>query len=268
MYPGVDPAKVEFFLEDGTNKLKYRPIAQAEPTEPTEAPAEETPEETPAEAPARDTAELAQLRQQLDNQNQLMQAILIAQAQGKPLAEVLGLQSPVAPEPDYSQLDLYDAPTLANFIKQAVQGAVNGALQPHQPALASARQQQEYNAVAAKHGSDPDFARKSALTTQLVQGNPNVSYEGTYALVSQIQASLGIPAVPPKAAAPVAPANQPKPATLTQEQADEKAAQAARLPQSTGVRGAGAPTPPEGIRKDFRKLAAWVAQQQALGNLP
>jgi hypothetical protein len=70
-----------------------------------------------------------------------------------------------------------------------------------------------------------------------------------------------------KAAAPIAPANQPTTPTLTQEQAAEKAAQAARLPQSIGVRGAGAPTPPEAIAKDFKKLTHWVAQQQALGNL-
>src|SRR5262249_13075492 len=262
LYPGVDPSKVEFFLDDKTNKLKFKEIAQETPQEP--APTEGEPEPAPELTTPSEPSEIAQLRTQLDNQNQLMQAMLIAQAQGKPLAEVLGLQPAATPEPNYDNLDLYDAPTLANFIKQTVSGAIQGAMAPHQPALAGARQQQEYNAVQAKHGSDPDFARKSALATQLVQGNPNISFEGTYNLVSQIQASL---APAQKAAASVAPANQAKPTTLTPEQQQAKADQAARLPQSTGVRGAGAPTPPPEIAKDFRKLARWVAHRQALGEL-
>src|SRR5262249_19677302 len=249
LYPGVDPSKVEFFLDEATNKLKYREIAQEQPQEPEPTETEPAPE--PTTTPG-EPSEIAQLRTQLDNQNQLMQAMLIAQAQGKPLAEVLGLQPAATLEPDYSQLDLYDAPTLAAFIKQTVSGAIQGAMAPHQPALAGARQQQEYNAVQAKHGSDPDFARKSALTTQLVQGNPNISFEGTYNLVSTIQQSL---APAQKAAAPQTPANQAKPTTLTPEQQQTKADQAARLPQSTGVRGAGAPTPPPEIAKDFRRLA-------------
>src|SRR5262249_33926478 len=89
LYPGVDPSKVEFFLDEATNKLKYREIAQETPTEP--APTETEPTLEPTTTPS-EPSEIAQLRTQLDNQNQLMQAMLIAQAQGKPLAEVLGLQ--------------------------------------------------------------------------------------------------------------------------------------------------------------------------------
>ncbi len=265
LYPGVDPSKVEFFLEDKTNKLKFKEIAQEAPIEPA---AQETPVETPT-APEPTTTpgssqEIAQLRTQLDQQNQLMQAMLIAQAQGKPLAEVLGLATPSAAEPDYSQVDLYDAPTLAGFIKQTVQGAIQGAMREHQPALQGARQYQEYAAVQARHGKDPDFARKAELTTQLIQGNPSISYEATYNLVSTIQQSLA----PVKAAAPPqAPANNASPTTLTPDQQQQKADQAARLPQSSGVRGAGQPTPPPEIARDFKKLAHWVAHQQALGNL-
>src|SRR5262249_33741251 len=143
-----------------------------------------------------------------------------------------GLQPAATLEPDYSQLDLYDAPTLAAFIKQTVSGAIQGAMAPHQPALAGARQQQEYNVIQAKHGADPDFQRKAALTTQLVQGNPNISFEGTYNLVSTIQQSLA-PAQKAAASAiehashvQAAPANQAKPTTtLTPEQQQAKADQ-------------------------------------------
>src|SRR5262249_13610487 len=81
--------------------------------------------------------------------------------------------------------------TLANFIREQVTGAIQGAMAPHQPALASARQQQEYTAVQAAHGSDPDYQRKAAVATKLIQGNPNISFQQTYDLVDSIHQSFG-----------------------------------------------------------------------------
>lgn len=267
LYPGVDPAKVEFFLEENTNRFKLREIEREIPAQvPDENSTEVTGVETPATEAGPDNSEIAGLRSQVEQQNQLMQAMLMAQAQGKPLAEYLGLQPAQATEPSYEGLDLYDPGQLAGFIKQQVTGAIQGAMAPHQQTIQGARQQQEYNQVFLKHGKEPDFPQKAALTSQLLQGNPNVSFEGTYNLISTIQGAL---APPTKAVAPLngAAKNAGQTITLTPEQAAEKAAQAARLPGNSGVRSTGAPTPPEAIRKDFKKLATWVAHQQALGNL-
>lgn len=268
MFPGVDPGKVEMYTDERTGKIKFKMMPEA-PVEETQdqAPTPAAPTPTPT-TPAGLDVEVATLRAEMARKDDLMAAMAQAMMSGKSLNEVLGLAPTSEPEPDYSQYDLYDDAQRASFVKQIRQDAlasaraeVQAAMQPHQAALASARQQSEYNAVKAKNGADPDFERKAALATELIQGNPNVSFAATYNLVSTVQKSLGVAGAPLVGAT-----QQAKQTTLTPEQAAAKAEQAAR-PQSNGVRGAGKPTPPEAILKDFKKLAAWVAQQQALGNL-
>lgn len=264
MYPGVDPGKVEFFLDDKTNKLKYREIAQEAPAEP---PAEETPVETPTTPEPTTTPsssqEITQLRSMLDQQQQLMQAVLIAQAQGRPLAEVLGLQTPPTPEPDYSQVDMYDPAQAANLVRDVVRAEIQTSMQQHQPALEAARVRQEYDAVALEYQADPQFQPRMMVALQLAadakQAGTALRIKTAYQMASKI--------LPQQAATPTqASANQAKPTTLTPEQAAAKAEQAARLPQSGGVRGAGKAVPPEGLKKT-RDLLIWGMHQDALGNL-
>src|SRR5215510_9901310 len=120
LYPGVDPTKVEMRFDDKSNKIRFAPI-ETEP--PPEAGLGLRPAETPSPAPkvapsAPETDPVARLQAQLDRQNQMMQAVIIASATGRPIGEVLGLQAAQAPEPDYSGLDLYDDAQRAQFIKQ------------------------------------------------------------------------------------------------------------------------------------------------------
>src|SRR5262245_58987544 len=86
---------------------------------------------------------------------------------------------------------MYDPAQAANLVKDVVRREFQASMGQHQPTLQAARQQQEYAVVFAKHGKEPDFERKAALTNQLIQGNPSVSFEATYNLVSTIQQSLG-----------------------------------------------------------------------------
>ena len=261
---GVDPAQVEPVVDDATGRIRFRQVEA--PLEAAEG--ESSNGSTPTSSPSSST-EVARLREQVESQSRLIQAMMIAQAQGKPLSEALGLSQPAAPEPDYSQYDLYDEGQRAAFVRQLREDAlaqaraeVQAALQPHLPALAGAKQQMEFLAVQAKHGKDPDFARKVEVTQRLLQGNPNVSFAQTFDLVSQIHQSLGNKTGSPQRATP----NQARQTTLTPEQADIKAEQARRYGQNSGVRGGGEPPLPEHIRT-FREAALWTQQQLALGNI-
>lgn len=262
MYPGVDPGKVEFFFDDTTKRLKYREIAQ-------ETPAEPAPEETPVEAPPTPEPtpaptqpdEIAQLRTQFNQQNQLTQAMLIAQATGKPLAEVLGL--PTQPtEPDYSEVDMYDPAQAAKLMRDVVKAEIQSFTQQHQSLWEGARVQQEYSAAELEFRSDPQYQPRMLAALQLVadlrQNGVPISIKQAYIAASKLS---------PTAATPTqATANQATKTTLTPEQAAAKAEQAARLPQSGGVRGAGKAVPPEGLKKT-RDLLIWGMHQDALGNL-
>lgn len=269
MFPGVDPAKVEMFEDKGRIKFRMAPEAPADNQQDGPAPVQTPVPATPA-APADN--DIAHLRAELAKRDELMVQMAQAMSSGKPLSEFLGLTAPVQTEPDYSHYDLYDDAQRAEFVKQLRKDAlataraeVQAAMQPHQGALASARQQQEYGAVRAKSAADPDFDRKAALATQLIGNSPNVSFEATYNLVSTIWGAK--PASTPQAAAiPSGAANQAKTTTLTSEQQEQKARQAARLPQSNGVRGAGKAVPPESLKKT-RDLLIWGMHQDALGNL-
>jgi len=263
-------------VADSKGKMRWQAVAPAA-SEPQDEPPAPTPAPTAPAAPPADS-EVARLRNELSQQQQITTLIAQAMMSGKSLNEVLGLAPASQPEADYSNYDLYDDDQRAQFVRQLRQEAlataraeVQAAFQPHQAALANARQQQEYYAVAAKHGQDPDFERKAALTAQLLQGSTNVPFEATYNLVSQIQQFFGAPAAPSKAATPSnGAANQARQTTLTPAQQQQKADQAARLPQSSGVRGAGPPIPPEGLGKGpngLRETADWVEQQVALGNM-
>ena len=213
------------------------------------------------------TREVAQLREQIAQQGQIMQAMLIAQAQGKPLAEVLGLQPAQPSEPDLSQIDLYEPGQLAGFIKQTVQGAIQGAMQPHQQTIESARRRQEYEGVAAKHGTDPAFNNKVVAALELVKENPALTVEQGYDIVNRISQRV-TPTVPQSTQATQAqvangakPATQTTARTLTPEQAAAKAEQAKKLPNSRGVNGAGpAPAPDHFGIGDLGKMMAWDLQ--------
>lgn len=274
LYPGVDPTKVEMELDGKSNRIRFKPIqTEAPPETPT------TPTEPPRPASgvalsAPESDPVARLQAQLDQQSQIMTAMVMAAASGRPLGEVLGLQAAQAPEPDYSGLDLYDDAQRAQFIKQlradALQTAkaeVEAQMRGHLPQIQGAQRYGEIASVAAKYGKDPDFERKAALTETLVNGNPNISFEATYKLVSQIQEGLSNLPATAKGAEPVA-APEAKTVMLTPAQQQAKAAQAARYQSTPGGRANGPPTPPPEVARNFKKLAAWVAHQQALGNLP
>jgi hypothetical protein len=270
MFPGVDPSKVEINLDDKTNRIRFRNVEPvAEP--PVEAPAAPV---VPSAPVASQPDSIAELKAQLEQQSQIMTAMLQAQATGRPLAEVLGLQAAQAQEPDYSNLDLYDDAQRAQFIKQlradALQTArseVEAQMRGHLPQIQGAQRYGEIASVAARYGKDPDFERKAALTEKLVGGNPNISFEATYKLVSQIQEGLSALPVAAKGAE-VGFAPEAKTVTLSPAQQEQKAAQAARYQSNAGGRANGPPTPPPEVARNFKKLAAWVAHQQALGNMP
>lgn len=261
LYPGVDPSKVEMAIDEKTGKLRLKPI---------EAPAE-TPVETPAApvAPVVAPSEpdpLAALRAELAQQNQLQTAMLQALMTGRPLMEILSGAPAKPAEPDYSRFDLEDEEGRAAYAQAVRADAIAAAraemqaeMRNHLPSIQDAQKHGERFAVQAEHGQDPDFAQKSALADKLVGNNPNISYRATYNLISQIQSSLS----PASGAALGRPAGP----VLTPAQQEAKAAQAARYQSNNGGRATGPPEPPPEIARNFKRLAHWVAQQQALGNL-
>lgn len=263
LYPGVDPSKVEMVLDDKTHKIRFKPI---------EAPADTAPEAPAAPiaptpvAPSEPDA-LAQLRAEMANQNQLIGAVLQASLTGRPLAEILSGQPAAPAAPDYSRFDLEDEEGRAAYAQAVRADAIAAAkaemqaeMRNHLPAIQDTQRHGERFAVQAEHGADPDYHQKVALTEKLMGNNPNVSFKATYNLISQIQASLS----PASGITPGRPAGP----ILTPAQAEAKAAQAARYQSSNGGRATGPPEPPPEVAKNFKKLAAWVAHQQALGNLP
>lgn len=269
LYPGVDPANVEMVFDDKTRRMRVVP--KETPPEPVEdTPAPPVPAAPVAPSPA-ETDSVAQLKAQFAEQTQLMTAIVQASLTGRPLAEVLsGTPAPPA-EPDYSNLDLYDDAQRAQFVKQVRADALNAAraevqqqMRGHLPGIQDAQRHGEFFAVQAAHGAEPDFQEKAALANKLIGNNPNVSFKATFDLISQIQAGLGhsngngAKAETPK---------QPSVGVLTKEQADAKAAQAAKYPATNGSRAVGKVEPPPEVAKDFRRLAKWVAHQQAMGNM-
>lgn len=269
LFPGVDPASVEINLDDKSGKIRFKPI-EAPPEVPT--PPAETPNPAPpAPSLAAPGDPLAELRAQIEQRDQLMAAMVQASITGRPLAEILSGAPAVAAEPDYSNLDLYDDAQRTQFIKQLradtlaqARAEVQAQMAGHLPAIQNAGRAGERAAISAKYGADPNYQQKAQLTEKLIGNNPNISFEATFNLVSQIQDALNPSPSPTKPPAPVQNANP----TLTPAQAEAKAAQAARYPAPQGGRANGAPTPPPEVAKNFKKLAAWVAHQQALGNLP
>ena len=271
LYPGVDPAKVEMVFDEGTRKVRFKPIESPEvPTIPAEiqSPAPAVPVSAVPDDP------IAQLKAELAQRDQLMTAMVQASISGRPLMEILS-GAPAAPaEPDYSNLDLYDDGQRTQFIKQlradalaTAKAEVTAQMAGHLPSIQNAQRAGERAAVAAKFSGDPNFQQKAELTDKLIGNNPNISFEATYNLVSLVQSGL----TPALATKPAAPVNGAPPNTnpiLTPAQAAEKAAQAARYPAPQGGRANGSPIPPPEVAKNFKKLAAWVAHQQALGNLP
>lgn len=206
------------------------------------------------------TSEVAELRAQLAQQGQMMQAMLVAQATGKPLAEVLGLQPTPTAEPDYSDYDLYEPDQRAEFIRRIKQDVKAEVMREHQPTMEASRRRMEYDNVAAKYGSESNFQQKAIAAIQLVQDNPALTIEQAYATVNKIQQSLGVNGTPQVAA----PANGAKQATrtITPEQAAAKAEQAKKLPGNSGVNGAGpAPAPAHFGIGDLGKMMLWDLQQ-------
>lgn len=264
LYPGVDPASVEMVFDDKTRRMRIVP-KETPPETLDEPPA------TPIAAAAPVPAELdsvAQLKAQLAEQTQLMTAMIQAQLTGRPLAEVLS-GTPAAAEPDYSNLDLYDDAQRAQFVKQVRADALNAARAEAQaqirgamPSIQDAQRHGEFFAVQAARGTEPDFQQKADLANKLIGNNPNVSFKATYDLISQIHASLAL-----SNGAKTEPAKQPGLGALTKEQADAKAAQAAKYPATNGSRAVGKPEPPPEVARDFKRLAKWVAHQQAMGNM-
>lgn len=279
-HPSLDPAKVTMTWDEATGKVKIAPIAEAEAEtaaggdeaagEGQDLPAlgeqhHEIPGGSQEATQAGQGADVvAELRGQLGQMTQLVTAMAQAQLSGKPLGEVLGLSAPAQVEPDYSSLDLYDPAQLANFIKQSVGSAINGAMTPYQGTIENARRRQEYDAVALQFGHEADFRQKSVAAIQLVAENPALTIEQAYATINKISQTLA-----PKQTAPAAAATQPAAnnatRTLTAEQAAQKAEQAKRLPGNSGVRGAGKPEMPSHIT-GLGQMIAWNLQQASQGN--
>jgi hypothetical protein len=264
MYPGVDPAKVEMALDEKSGKIRFKPI-QAPADTPPEVPA---PAVQSAPVAPSEPDQIAQLRAEIAQQNQLQSAMLTALMTGRPLMEVLSGAPAKPAEPDYSRFDFEDEEGRAAYAQAVRADAIAAAkaelqaeMRNHLPLIQNANRHGETFTLQAKYGAEPDFQQKSALAQKLAGNNPNVSIEATYNLISQIQAGLGV------SPAPVPTVKQPSNPILTPAQQAEKAAQAARYQSTNGGRATGPPEPPPEIAKNFKKLAHWVAQQQALGNL-
>jgi hypothetical protein len=251
-------------LDEKSGKIRFRPI---------EAPADTAPEpptppaaQAPVAAPEPDA--IAQLRAEIAQQNQLQSAMLTALMTGRPLMEVLSGAPAKPAEPDYSRFDLEEEEGRTAYAQAVRADAIAAAkaelqaeMRNHLPSIQNATKHGEHFALQAKYGAEPDFQQKSALAMKLAGNNPNVSIEATYNLINQIQAGLGV------SPAPTPSIKQPSSPILTPAQQAEKAAQAARYQSTNGGRATGPPEPPPEIAKNFKKLAHWVAQQQALGNL-
>lgn len=267
LYPGVDPAKHNMVFDEKTRRMRLVPI-ETPPETPAEPPTAPVPAAPVAPGPA-ETDSVAQLKAQIAEQTQLMTAMIQAQLTGRPLAEVLSGTPAAQPEPDYSDLDLMDNRQRAEFIKQmkadmlnAARAEIRAEMRGHLPGIQDAQRHGEFFAVQAAHGSEPDFQARADLANKLIGNNPNVSFKDTFNLITQIQSSLA-----PSASAKTEPAKQPGLGVLTKEQADAKAAQAAKYPASNGARAVGKPEPPPEVAKNFKQLAKWVAYQQAMGNI-
>jgi hypothetical protein len=266
LYPGIDPSQVEMVFDDKTRRMRAVPIA-APPEAPVETPAPPVPPVPPPTPTAPDS--IAELKAQLAEQTQLMTVMIQAQLTGRPLAEVLS-GTPAAPaEPDYSGLDLYDDAQRAQFVRQmrdemraAARAEARSELQPHLPSIQGAQRHGEYFAVQAAHGHEPDFQAKADYIHELIGNNPNVSFKATYDLISRTLARFA----PTNGAAPE-PTKPPALGVLTKEQADAKAAQAEKYRATNGARAVGKPEPPPEVARDFKRLAKWVAHQQAMGNM-
>lgn len=262
LYPGVDPSKVNLVVDEKSGKLRVAPI--------------EAPAEAPAEIPAATAAPvitapaepdpIAQLRAEIAQQNQVQAAMLQALITGRPIAEILSGQPAAPAAPDYSRFDLEDEEGRAAYAQAVRADAVAAAkaemqaeMRNHMPSIRDTQRQGERLAVQAEHGTDPNYSQKVALTERLMGNNPNISFKATYDLITQIQSGLS----PVSGSTPGRPAGP----VLTPAQAELKAAQAARYQSNNGGRATGPPEPPPEIAKNFKKLAHWVAQQQALGNL-
>jgi hypothetical protein len=265
LYPGVDPSKVEMALDEKSGKIRFKPIAAPAdtPPDPVTAP---TP---PAPVAPSEPDTIAQLRAEIAQQNQLQSAMLTALMTGRPLMEVLSGAPAKPAEPDYSRFDLEEEEGRAAYAQAVRADAIAAAkaelqaeMRNHLPQIQDARQHGARFALQAKYGKEPDFEQKSALAEKLAGNNPNVSIEATYNLINQIQAGLGV------SPAPTPSIKQPSNPILTPAQQAEKAAQAARYQSTNGGRATGPPEPPPEVAKNFKRLAHWVAQQQALGNLP
>jgi len=264
LYPGVDPSKVEMVLDDKTRKIRFKPIeAPADvPPDPVTAP---TP---PAPVVTSEPDAIALLKAEIAERDKLQTAMLTAMMSGRPLMEVLSGAPAKPAEPDYSRFDLEDEEGRAAYAQAVRADAIAAAkaelqaeMRNHLPQIQNANKHGEHFALQAKYGKEPDFEQKSALAQKLAGNNPNVSIEATYNLINQIQAGLGV------SPAPTPTVKQPSNPILTPAQQAEKAAQAARYQSTNGGRATGPPEPPPEVAKNFKKLAHWVAQQQALGNL-
>jgi len=263
LYPGVDPSKVEMALDDKTGKIRLKPIEA-----PADTPQEPAPTVPAAPVQPSEADQIAQLRAEIAQQNQLQSAMLTALMTGRPLMEVLSGAPAKPAEPDYSRFDLEEEEGRAAYAQAVRADAIAAAkaelqaeMRNHLPSIQNAQRYGEDFALQSKYGKEPDFEQKSALAKKLAGNNPNVSIEATYNLISQIQAGLGV------SPAPTPSIKQPSNPILTPAQQAEKAAQAARYQSTNGGRATGPPEPPPEIAKNFKKLAHWVAQQQALGNL-
>jgi hypothetical protein len=264
LYPGVDPSKVEMALDEKSGKIRFRPIEAP----PDTAPEPPTPPAAQAPVAPSEPDAIAQLRAEIAQQNQLQSAMLTALMTGRPLMEVLSGAPAKPAEPDYSRFDLEEEEGRTAYAQAVRADAIAAAkaelqaeMRNHLPSIQNANRHGETFTLQAKYGAEPDFQQKSALAMKLAGNNPNVSIEATYNLINQIQAGLGVsPAATPSI-------KQPSSPILTPAQQAEKAAQAARYQSTNGGRATGPPEPPPEIARNFKKLAHWVAQQQALGNL-
>jgi ribosomal protein L12E/L44/L45/RPP1/RPP2 len=203
---------------------------------------------------------------------QVVTAMVQAQMLGKPLTEIMGLSAPAATrasEPDYSQYDLYEPTQRAQFIKtlrDEIRSEIRAELAPHQQTIDGARRRQEYDTVAAQHGTDTNFNAKVVQALTLVKENQSLTIGQAYDLVNRIAAAVApaAAAANPATSTVQQPAKPPATRTITAQQAEQKAEQAKTLPASnSGVRGA-APAPMPANIKNFGDMLVWNARQAGL----
>ena len=226
--------------ENGQPETEEAP-ADAPTEELPELPQEETPANPPTPPPSQQPIDLNQRIAQLEN------ALITFMTGQQPQAQKEA-------EPNYEEIDLYDPRQLSSFIRNEMQTAMKGIIDPHLPTIKGARVNQELRNVEAKYSADKNYSNRILLAQQLVEANPEMTMENAYKIATHSETVLNAGKESPQPtqnnAVPPSGISQPTTRTLTAEQAQKKAEQAKRLPKpNSGASGVSSRVnPPTGMK--------------------